>query len=86
MKGGPRCSLNLLAVFDYHQGDYQKAMALLEETIRTAEDAGLRRGAGRDRAHLAEVMAMYPRDHEHSGPLVRAPWPPLGPCRSAWTW
>ena len=64
-------SLNLLAVFDYHQGDYQKAMALLEETIRTAEDAGLEEALVETECNLAEVMAMHPRDHEHSGPLVR---------------
>ncbi|HET6659187.1 MAG TPA: AAA family ATPase [Rubrobacter sp.] len=64
-------SLNLLAVFDYHQGDDQKTMALLEEARRMAEDVGLLEALVETECNFAEVMAIHPRDHEHSGPLAR---------------
>ena len=64
-------SLNQLAVFDYHQGDDRKVRALLEEAIRRAEDAGLEEALVETECDLAEVMAIHPRDYEHSGPLAR---------------
>ena len=64
-------SLNHLAVFDYHQGDDRKVRALLEEARRMAEDAGLEEALVETECNLAEVMAIHPRDHEHSGPLAR---------------
>ena len=64
-------SLNHLAVFDYHQGDDRKVRALLEEARRMAEDAGLEEALVETQCNLAEVMAIHPRDYEHSGPLAR---------------
>ena len=64
-------SLNHLAVFDYHQGDDRKVKALLEEARRMAEDAGLEEALVETECNLAEVMAIHPRDFEHSGPLAR---------------
>ena len=64
-------SLNHLAVFDYHQGDDRKVKALLEEAGRMAEDAGLEEALVETECNLAEVMAIHPRDFEHSGPLAR---------------
>jgi DNA-binding SARP family transcriptional activator len=64
-------SLNLLAVFDYHQGDDRKVRALLEEARRMAEDAGLEEALVEIECNMAEVMAIHPRDYEHSGPLAR---------------
>ena len=64
-------SLNHLAVFDYHQGDDRKVKALLEEARRRAEDAGLEEALVETECNLAEVMAIHPRDYEHSGPLAR---------------
>ena len=64
-------SLNHLAVFDYHQGDDRKVKALLEEARRMAEDAGLEEALVETQCNLAEVMAIHPRDYEHSGPLAR---------------
>ena len=64
-------SLNQLAVFDYHQGDDRKVRALLEEARRRAEDAGLEEALVETECDLAEVMAIHPRDYEHSGPLAR---------------
>ena len=64
-------SLNHLAVFDYHQGDDRKVRALLEEARRMAEDAGLEEALVETECNLAEVMAIHPRDYEHSGPLAR---------------
>ncbi|MCD6053632.1 MAG: hypothetical protein K0Q96_824 [Rubrobacteraceae bacterium] len=64
-------SLNHLAVFDYHQGDDRTVKALLEEARRMAEDAGLEEALLETQCNLAEVMAIHPRDFEHSGPLAR---------------
>ena len=64
-------SLNHLAVLHYHQGDDRKVRALLEEARRMAEDAGLEEALVEIECNLAEVMAMHPRDHEHSGLLGR---------------
>ena len=64
-------SLNHLAVFDYHQGDDRTVKALLEEARRRAEDAGLEEALLETQCNLAEVMAIHPRDFEHSGPLAR---------------
>jgi tetratricopeptide (TPR) repeat protein len=64
-------SLNHLAVFDYHQGDDRTVKALLEEARRMAEDAGLEEALVETECNLAEVMAIHPRDFEHSGPLAR---------------
>ena len=36
-----------------------------------AEDAGLEEALVETECNLAEVMAIHPRDHEHSGPLAR---------------
>ena len=60
--------LNQLAVFDYHQGDDRKVRALLEEARRRAEDAGLEEALVETECDLAEVMAIHPRDYEHSAP------------------
>jgi DNA-binding SARP family transcriptional activator/tetratricopeptide (TPR) repeat protein len=64
-------ALNQMAVFDYHQGDDRKARALLEEARRRTEEAGLEDVLVETECDLAEVMAIHPRDHQHSGPLAR---------------
>ena len=64
-------SLNHLAVFEYHQGDDRKVRAFLEEARRVAEDAGLEEALVETECNFAEVMAIHPRDYEHSGPLAR---------------
>ncbi|HEY6714339.1 MAG TPA: hypothetical protein VI055_18985, partial [Rubrobacter sp.] len=56
---------------DYHQGDDRKVKALLEEARRMAKDAGLEEALVETQCNLAEVMAIHPRDFEHSGPLAR---------------
>src|SRR5215207_1577782 len=61
-------SLNHLAVFEYHQGN-RKGMALLEGARRRAEDASLEEALVETECNIAEVMAINPRDYEHSGPL-----------------
>jgi tetratricopeptide (TPR) repeat protein len=64
-------SLNHLAVFEYHQGDDRKVRAFLEEARRVAEDAGLKEALVETECNFAEVLAIHPRDYEHSGPLAR---------------
>jgi DNA-binding SARP family transcriptional activator len=66
-------SLNHLAILTFHQQetDLPRAKALLEEARRVAEQAGLKEALVETECNLAEVMAMWVGEYEHSGPLAR---------------
>jgi tetratricopeptide (TPR) repeat protein len=66
-------SLNLLAILTFHQQDTDPSTVkrLLEEARRVAEEAGLKEALVETECNLADVMAYWTGEHEHSAPLAR---------------
>jgi DNA-binding SARP family transcriptional activator/tetratricopeptide (TPR) repeat protein len=66
-------SLNHLAILTFHQQDADPPTVrrLLEEARRVAEEAGLEEALVETECNLADVMAYWTGQHEHSAPLAR---------------
>jgi len=74
--GGARLevvSLNNLAILTFHLPETEPARArtLLEEARRVAEEAGLEEALVETECNLADVMAYFAGEFEHSAPLAR---------------
>jgi tetratricopeptide (TPR) repeat protein len=66
-------SLNHLAILTFHLPETEPARArtLLEEARRVAEEAGLKEALVETECNLADLMAYFAGEYEHSAPLAR---------------